>query len=90
MAEAGVDNRTFLEEAKAAVIQLRRAQALADEQELQTKRLEKALVSEKRAVADSIEMTIRKRKNELSDSYDSQMEEVQSHLKKQLSYILKE
>ena len=82
MAEAGVDNRTFLEEAKAAVIQLRRAQALADEQELQTKRLEKALVSEKRAVADSIEMTIRKRKNELADSYDSQMEEVQSHLKK--------
>lgn len=73
---------TFLEEAKAAVIQLRRAQALADEQDLQTKRLEKALVTEKRAVADSIEMTIRKRKTELTDSYDSQMEGVQAQLKK--------
>lgn len=82
MAEAGVDNITFLEEAKAAVIQLRRAQALADEQDLQTKRLEKALVTEKRAVADSIEMTIRKRKTELTDSYDSQMEGVQAQLKK--------
>ena len=82
MAEAGVDNITFLEEAKAAVVQLRRAQALADEQELQTKRLEKALAVEKRAVADSIEMTIRKRKGELTDSYDAQMEEVQAHLKK--------
>ncbi|WP_434310085.1 hypothetical protein [Hominifimenecus sp. rT4P-3] len=82
MAEAGVDNITFLEEAKAAVIQLRRAQAVKDEQELQTKRLEKALTLEKKAVADSIELTIRKRKAEITDSYDTQIEEIQGHLKK--------
>ncbi len=82
MAEAGVDNITFLEEAKAAVIQMRRAQAVTDEQELQAKRLEKALFSEKKAVADSIEMTIRKRKAEITDSYDSQIEELQGHLRK--------
>ena len=77
MPEQNVDNIAFLREAGEALAELKEAQEAAKEQDLQTKRLEKSLASEKKAVADSIEMTIRKRKAEITDSYDSQIEQTQ-------------
>lgn len=82
MPEQNVDNIAFLREAGEALAELKEAQEAAREQDLQTKRLEKSLASEKKAVADSIEMTIRKRKSEITDSYDSQIEQTQVQLRK--------
>ena len=76
------DNITFLRDAKEAIAKLNEAKAVADEQDLQTRRLEKSLASEKKAVQDSIDMTIRKRKTEIADSYDTQIEQTQAQLKK--------
>lgn len=76
------DNITFLREAQEALEQLGAAKADASEQDLQTKRLEKSLAAEKKAVADSIELTVKKRKAEITDSYDTQLEQTQAQLKK--------
>ena len=50
MPEQNVDNIAFLREAGEALAELKEAQEAAREQDLQTKRLEKSLASEKKAV----------------------------------------
>ena len=52
MPEQNVDNIAFLREAGEALAELKEAQEAAREQDLQTKRLEKSLASEKKAVAE--------------------------------------
>lgn len=76
------DNILFLKEAQEVLAQLNAAKADASEQDLQAKRLEKSLAAEKKAVADSIELTVRRRKAEITESYDSQIEQTQAQLKK--------
>jgi len=82
MENMNLDNINFLWDAREAIAKLNEAKAVADEQDLQTRRLEKSLASEKKAVQDSIDMTIRKRKAEIADSYDTQIEQTQAQLKK--------
>ncbi len=83
MADTRADNIVFLEEAKSTLILLEEAKEAVRNQDLKVKRLEKGLAAEKKAVNDSIELTIRKRKAEITDSYDAQIEDVQGQLRKE-------
>ena len=82
MADTRADNIIFLKDARTAVLQLSEYKAQLQEQDLQTKRLEKGLAAEKKAVNDSIDLTIRKRKAEITSSYDTEIEQTLAQLKK--------
>ena len=82
MANTQEDNIRFLTEARQLVIKQKKAEARASEQELLVKKLEKSYAAEKKAVNDSIELTIRRRKQELAASFDVQIEEVKAQERK--------
>ena len=75
------ENITFLRDAKEASDALTRLQESSDDQELTAKKLEKELASEQKAVADSIELTVKKRRNELEKSFNDQISKTTAQLK---------
>lgn len=72
----------FLAQAREALDQL----SLLEDQEThltqEERRLERQLETEKRAVADNIRQTVKKREDEISSSYDKEITKGQEHLKK--------
>lgn len=82
MAQAITDFKGFLSDAKQIALELsdlERSEAQAKQEE---ERLLKALESEKKAVADNISLTIRRRREEINKSYDSEIANAQDRLKK--------
>ena len=75
------ENITFLQEAKEAQDALTKLKAAAEEQELSARKLEKSLASEQKAVADSIELTVKKRRNELEKGFNDEIGKTASQLK---------
>ena len=74
-------NILLIKEAKEALLQLEAAQVRKDELELTEKKQAKALAAEKKAVEDQVNSTIKKRQDELSRRYDSEITKVQSAIK---------
>ena len=75
------ENITFLQEAKEAQDALTKLKAAAEEQELSARKLEKSLASEQKAVADSIELTVKKRRSELEKGFNDEISKTASQLK---------
>ena len=75
-------NVLLIKEAKEALLQLEASQIRKDELDLQEKKQAKALASEKKAVEDRVNSTIKKRHDELTRQYDSEISKVQDAIKK--------
>lgn len=82
MAKTITDNIAFLTEAKEALGRLDNARQKQAELELTEKKQAKTLASEKKTVEDNVNNTIKKRKDELTASYDSEIAKVQDAIKK--------
>lgn len=82
MAQTITDFDAFLTDAKEAVSEL--AQFSKKEEELKQEEscLEKSLEAEKKAVTDAISLTVKKRREEISSSYDNEIGKTQEQLKK--------
>lgn len=74
-------NILMLKEAKEALMQLEADQARKNDLDLQEKKQAKALSAEKKAVEDQVNNTIKKRQDELSRRYDSEITKVQNGIK---------
>ena len=75
-------NILFLKEAREALTQLEAAQIRRSELDLTEKKQAKALAAEKKAVEDQVNATIKKRHDELSRRYDSEITKAQDAIKK--------
>ena len=82
MAKEFTDPIGFLTEAREALQQLEAARAKQEELELSEKRQSKLLASEKKAVEDTVNNTVKKRKDELAASYDTEIAKLQDSMKK--------
>lgn len=82
MAQMIADFNTFLNDAKAAVNELKELIKQEEQVRQQERCLEKELDGEKKAVADAISLTVKKRREEISDSYDKEIGKIQEKLKK--------
>ncbi len=76
------DYSAFLSEAMKAVEELNRSKKACDELSAEERRLERELESEKRTVTDSINVTVKKRREEISSSYDKEIGSGQERLRK--------
>jgi len=72
----------FLEEARQAAIDLDALEKRAKASEIDRKRYEKMLGSERKAVADQIAQVVKQRKEEIADTYDRELRSDQEKLKK--------
>ena len=72
MAQTITDYSAFLTDAREAVEELAGLERREAELEAQEKRLERTLEAEKKAVADAIHSTIRRRNEEICSSYDKE------------------
>ncbi len=75
-------NILLIKEAKEALLQMEAAKVRRDELDLLEKKQAKALAAEKKAVEDQVNSTIKKRQDELSRRYDSEISKVQDAIKK--------
>lgn len=75
----------FLEKAREAVDELSVSQDRESQLQQDESRLGKLLETEKKLVADTIQTTIKKRREELNSSYDTEIGKAQEQLKKALS-----
>ena len=82
MAQTITDYSAFLTDAREAVEELAGLERREAELEAQEKRLERTLEAEKKAVADAIHSTIRRRNEEICSSYDKEIAKGQERLKK--------
>lgn len=82
MAQTITDFNTFLQDAKEAVRELNEFTAKEEQLKQEELRLEKELEAEKKAVADAISLTVKKRREEISSSYDREIGKIQEKLKK--------
>lgn len=82
MARVVSDSAALLIEAKEAVEELAGFREYREKLKLDQKRLDKALASERKAVSDSISVTVKKRIEEINDSYDKEISKEQDKLKK--------
>lgn len=82
MAQTITDFNTFLEDAKEAVSELAEFTKKEEELKLEEACLEKSLDTEQKAVTDAINLTVKKRREEISSSYDAEIEKTQDKLKK--------
>lgn len=76
------ENIEFLLGAKEALNQLESQKALLANQEIEEKRLEKSLASQKKAVEDNIAITVKKRLDEITQTYDKEIAKGQEKLRK--------
>lgn len=82
MAQTITDFREFLTDAKqiaAELSELEQSEAQAREEE---SRLLRTLEAEKKAVTDNINQTVKRRRDEISKSYDNEISITQDRLKK--------
>lgn len=82
MAQTITDYKSFLEDAKEAVIELSDFTKKEEQLRMEELRLEKSLETEQKAVQDAISLTIKKRRDEMESSYDSEIGKLQEKLKK--------
>lgn len=80
--QAITDYVKFLADARDAVYRLNNDQATAKQLKEQGERQEKELTAAKKAVTDSVNQTIKKRRNEIDSSYDKEIAKGQERLKK--------
>lgn len=73
---------TYLEACKEAVRELQAAREKRDALDIKEKKQAKALAAEKKAVEDSVNATVKKRKEELQASYDTEIAKVQDSIRK--------
>ena len=82
MAQAITDVKTFLEDARQAVMELaefeKQEETLAQEEK---KRL-RVLETERKAVADAVNSTVKRRRDEIEKSYDDELGKLQDKLKR--------
>ena len=72
----------FLNDARQAVIDLSALQKEVSAAEIEGKKIDKALSAEKKAVADQVALTVKKRKEEIAEAYDREIRNDQEKLKK--------
>lgn len=82
MAQTITDFNAFLTDAKEAVSELAQFTKKEEELKQQESLLEKSLEAEKKAVADAISLTVKKRREEINSSYDTEIAKTQDKLKK--------
>lgn len=82
MAQTITDIQAFLEDAKEAVIELSDLSKKEEQLRIEELRLEKSLEAEQKAVEDSINLTVKKRRDEIESSYDTEIGKLQERLKK--------
>ncbi len=82
MSKTFTDSVQYLTEAKEALAQLNQAKAAQPDLELKEKQQAKTLASEKKTVEDSVNATVRKRRDELEASYNKELSKVQDAVKK--------
>ncbi len=82
MAQTITDFKSFLEDAKEAVVELNDFSKKEDQLRQEAARLEKLLAAEKKAVNDTINSTVKKRRDEIQSSYDTEISKLQDKLKK--------
>jgi hypothetical protein len=85
MAQPITDQVGFLGEACRAVQELSASRSLLEKFRLQEKHLEKELDTERKAVTDAISLTVKKRMEEISDTYDREIAREQDCLKRMRS-----
>ena len=72
----------FLEKAREAVSELSAAEESERQMEQDKKRLEREQEAEKKQMDDAVQATVKKRRQEISSSYDAELNKVQDLLKK--------
>ena len=82
MAQAITDFKGFLSDAKQIALELADLEREEQQAKEEEQRLLKALESEKKAVADNISLTVKRRREEINKSYDSEIAGAQDRLKK--------
>lgn len=82
MAKTFTDGAAFLTEAREALGKLNDARARQEELELTQKRQAKTLAGEKKTVEDNVNNTVKKRRDELEASYNTEIAKVQDSIKK--------
>lgn len=82
MAQTITDFKSFLEDAKEAVEELNDFSRKEEQLRQETVRLEKLLAAEKKAVNDSINSTVKRRREAIQSSYDAEIGKLQDKLKK--------
>lgn len=82
MAQTITDFNGFLQDAKDAVSELADFAKKEEQLRQEESSLERSLETEKKAVADSIALTVKKRREEISLSYDNEIAKMQDRLKK--------
>lgn len=82
MVQSITDYKAFLLEAKRAVEELQRTESSLEQCSADEKKLERGIEAEKKAAADSIALTVKKRREEVNGSYDKEIAREQDKLKK--------
>lgn len=82
MVQTKDDCLDFLSEARGALDQISMLEDQEGHLQQETKRLERQLETEQKAVADNIRLTIKKRSDEISSSYDKEITKGQERLKR--------
>lgn len=82
MPQGITDYQAFLQEARQAVINLQQDKDAYEQLRKEEKRLERALESERKAVEDSVRLTVKKRQDEINGSYDKQLSKAQEQIRK--------
>lgn len=82
MAQTITDFNGFLQDAKEAVLELSEFTKKEETLKQEEDRLERTLETEKKAVSDAIALTVKKRREEMSSSYDKEIDKIQEKLKK--------
>lgn len=82
MAQTITDFNGFLQDAKDAVSELSDFSKKEEQLKQEESSLERSLETEKKAVADAIALTVKKRREEISLSYDNEIAKMQEKLKK--------
>lgn len=82
MAQTITDFKSFLEDAKDALLELKDFSQKEEQLHQEALKLEKTLAAEKKEVNDSIHSTVKKRREEIESSYDAEIGKLQDKLKK--------
>ena len=82
MPQTGEQCLEFLEKAREAVSELSVAEDSERQMEQDCQRLERELEAEQKQMADAVQATVKKRRQEISASYDSEINKAQDLLKK--------
>ena len=82
MPQTGEQCLAFLEKAREAVSELSVAEDSERQMEQDCQRLEREIEAEQKQMADAVQATVKKRRQEISASYDAEINKAQDLLKK--------